>query len=141
MIRRNSSLFKRDHGDRRVPDGRYARLHTDRVGFLDFQCCKPINGPSCDRVLRSTPQGQQGEHGVHHGRVNRTEPIAPLEVLQHPLGRRFEGTPAKRLPRRPLVQLRQSVECQKDVVPAGNPGSPSERHRSCRRIPKQLVDV
>ena len=111
-------LLQRHHGDGGVPDRR-----------LEL------------RVPRLMPEREQRIHRVHHRRVNRSQAVAAIEMVEHPAARRADRAAAERLPGRALVQLHQPIEQQKQIVPADQRSVPRERPGARRRIAKELVHV
>ena len=134
-------LLQRHHGDGGVPDRRDAGLNSHRVVVFDRQPRQSVDRPLELRVPRLMPEREQRIHRVHHRRVNRSQAVAAIEMVEHPPARRADRAAAERLPGRALVQLHQPIEQQKQIVPADQRSVPLERPGARRRIAKELVHV
>src|SRR5262249_56030449 len=71
-------------GDRRVPDGREARLDVERFLVLELELLELEDLGEQARVVQGVAQGPEGEDRVDDRREDRAEPVALDEALVDP---------------------------------------------------------
>ena len=134
MIRRQSRFFERHHGNRGVPNRRNARRHANRVAFFDLKSRKFVDFARGERIVRRMAQRHQRKNGVHHGRINRGQPFAALQVLEHPFPRLPQRALPQGLPRHAFVQFQAAIQGQEEISPAEQFLVPTQRKGFARGI-------
>ena len=85
IVRGHSRFAQGEHGIGGIPHGRHARLHAERVAFLDAQLFELIEGADHLRIVERISLAAQGNDGVHHRGIDGAQTVAHLEALEHPL--------------------------------------------------------
>ena len=139
MVRRQPRFFQRNHGNARVPNGRDARLHANRVALFNFKTGKFLDLAPRQRIVRPMPERHQRENRIHHRWVDGRESFRALDVIQQPRSRFAQRALTERLPGHFFVELQHAVERQKNVFPGNELLAPIECRCLARGILEQFI--
>ena len=122
---RQSDFAQRRKHLRRIPHRRKTRLHPERrcriirfaIRSIDAQLLKLVHRANHLRIVRRVPQRIQRHNRIQHGRINRTQTIAALKVIEHPVLSLFQRHLAQRTNVHPLGPMRQAVRKDEEITP------------------------
>ena len=128
IVRRNSRFAQGKQRIRRIPHRRHAGLHAESVFLFDAQLFELVERADHLRIVHRIPQAAQRDDRIHHRGINRSQAVAHLEALQHPLLRLLQRHRAQRTDVHALEPVRNAIEHQEEIPPRNQLLRPVQMH-------------
>ncbi len=101
----------------RIPDRRHAGLHAESVTLFDPQLLELVHRADELRIVHRIPQAAERDDSVHHRGIDRSQAVAHLEAIQHPLLGPPQSKRTQRTDVHALEPMGQAVKKQKEIAP------------------------